>query len=157
MAVFAVAGGFAQSLALPRQSLALQTPMGEKVFHVEIVQSESARQQGLMHRDSLLPDQGMLFVFNPPAPAHFWMKDTLVALDMLFMDDHGRLVCLRQDAQPHDLKPYSCKKNVAFVIEVPAGTAARLQLQLGDHLVKGSDLSWILNISSPPPGTNAIP
>ncbi len=145
------------SLCSATHLVILNTSSGSVSLSVEIAQNERERSQGLMKRKELLKNQGMLFIFDPPRPAHFWMKDTLVPLDMLFFDAQGKLVCLKPNARPHDLKPFSCHKKVAYVLEVSAGTAAQVGLQVGKHVLNISGSSWISKPSSIPPGTTATP
>jgi uncharacterized protein len=99
----------------------------------EVARTEAERQRGLMHRERLAPDEGMLFVF-PTAAAHaFWMKNTLIPLDMIFIDDDGRVVGVVERAQPHSLEPRSGGVS-RYVLEVNGGWAAAHAIRKGDRV-----------------------
>jgi uncharacterized membrane protein (UPF0127 family) len=75
---------------------------------------------------------GMVFPFHPPQVANFWMKNTYIELDMLFIDEHGRVTKIIQRAPPLSLQTLSSDTKVAAVLELKGGEAARLGLQTGD-------------------------
>jgi uncharacterized membrane protein (UPF0127 family) len=109
-------------------------------FAVEVVDTEPLRQQGLMHRESLPADQGMLFVFEREQPLAFWMKNTLIPLDILYFDAQRRLVSVARSVPP-------CKRAVCpnypsagpalYTLELRAGIAAELAVTRGDELLFG--------------------
>jgi uncharacterized membrane protein (UPF0127 family) len=84
-----------------------------------------------MHRDALDRDSGMLFVFTPPQPVGFWMKDTFIPLDLLFFDKDGRLVHIHENALPLDETPIVVSQNIRAVLEINGGLAKKLGLKLG--------------------------
>lgn len=104
---------------------------------VEIADDASERAQGLMGRRTLPPGHGMLFVYETPRPASFWMKDTLIPLDMLFFDAAGRLRHVHPQATPLDLTPIpgaapgDPDPDRLLVLELGGGEAARLGLAPG--------------------------
>lgn len=104
---------------------------------VEIADDASERAQGLMGRRTLPPGHGMLFVYETPRPASFWMKDTLIPLDMLFFDAAGRLRHVHPQAIPLDLTPIpgaapgDPDPDRLLVLELGGGEAARLGLAPG--------------------------
>lgn len=111
------------------------------VFTVEVARTDADRQRGLMFRKTLAPNRGMLFVFSDDAPRAFWMKNTLISLDMIFVDHDGTVVGVQRavpcgsagsavDACP----AYSSGSPARYVIEVRAGTVKRLGLAVGDHV-----------------------
>ncbi len=105
------------------------------VFRVELATTNAQRERGLMYRTSLPADQGMLFVFPYDAPQAFWMKNTLIPLDMLFFDKQHKLVSMQLDVPPCKADPcpvYPSGKPVVYVLELSAGTAARLGITIGD-------------------------
>ena len=114
-----------------------QVTVGPATFQVEIAQTATDRQQGLMFRRELPPDQGMLFV-QPPGPALFWMKNTTIPLDLLYFDAEGRLLQIVAAAPPcttPDCPIYSsAAATVRYILEINAGEAARRGIQLGDRL-----------------------
>ena len=100
-------------------------------FTVEIAQTEAQREQGLMNRTSMPATAGMLFIYDAPVNAHFWMKDTLIPLDMIFVDPAGRVTRVQANARPEDLSIIDGGPNVQFVVEINAGLAARLDIAPG--------------------------
>lgn len=100
-------------------------------FTVEIAQTEAQRELGLMNRSSLPATAGMLFVFDAPTHARFWMKDTLIPLDMIFVDPSGRVTRVKANARPQDLSIIDGGADVQFVVEINAGLAAALDIAPG--------------------------
>jgi uncharacterized protein len=116
--------------------LKVYMPDGRSVT-AELALSEAQRARGLMGRPRILPDQGMLFVFDTEAIHSFWMKNTLVALDMIWLDRDHRIVHIAADVQPCPGDP--CPSTTParpglYVLELKAGTAAELKLKLFDRL-----------------------
>jgi len=107
---------------------ALRWPDGSARFTVEIADDAAERAQGLMFRESLDPSAGMLFIYDRPQPAAFWMKNTLIPLDILFFDASGRLTGFHENAVPHDETPLPGGNAVAMVLEIPGGRARALGL-----------------------------
>ena len=103
-------------------------------FQVEVMDSAEERAQGLMFRESLPRFSGMLFVYDRPQPVAFWMKNTLIPLDMLFFDAAGRLVRVKSEAQPHDETPVVGGDAIQYVLEINGGLAAELGIDLGAEL-----------------------
>lgn len=108
----------------------------EAVFTVELALDEASQREGLMWRDHLEPQAGMLFVFTPPRPAQFWMKNTLIPLDMIFIDPLGRVRHVEREAVPGDLTSRGpAGVTTAAVLEIAGGRAAEVGLELGDLAV----------------------
>lgn len=106
-------------------------------FSVELATDAAAREHGLMQRTALAADHGMLFVFATSAPRAFWMKDTLLTLDILYFDDARKLVSVQHDVPPCVADPcpvYPSAGAARYVLELPAGTARQLGVQRGDPL-----------------------
>lgn len=91
---------------------------------VEVARSDSERQRGLMFRDRLLPGWGMLFLFDGAKPLTFWMRNTYVPLDMIFIDANYHVVGVVHDAEPLTDEPRRVEGDAQFVLEVEAGWAA---------------------------------
>lgn len=102
--------------------------------HVEIVDDESSRELGLMYRRSLGADYGMLFVFDSAAVQTFWMKNTLLPLDMIFVDAGGRIVTVHQNTKPSSLQTYASSEPALTVVEVNAGFARSRGIRKGDRM-----------------------
>ena len=97
-------------------------------FSVEVAATPSEQERGLMMRTSLAPDRGMIFPFNPPKFASFWMKNTLIPLDLLFVRADGSIDHIAENAAPESLEPIVSGGEVAAVLELAGGTSARLGL-----------------------------
>ncbi|MDO5613961.1 MAG: DUF192 domain-containing protein [Paracoccus sp. (in: a-proteobacteria)] len=111
---------------------------------VEVVDTPDTRARGLMFRRNLPQMQGMLFVYEQPQPVSFWMRNTLIPLDMLFMDDSGTVRHIHAQAQPLDETPIpgaargDTNPNRLLVLEIAGGEAARLGLKPGDVMAHPS-------------------
>jgi uncharacterized membrane protein (UPF0127 family) len=99
---------------------------GSARFRVEVADDEAERAQGLMFRESLAASAGMLFIYPEAQPVAFWMKNTLIPLDMLFFDDAGRLVKLHENAVPGDLSAIPGEGRVRMVLEINGGLSRRI-------------------------------
>ncbi|PSJ36551.1 DUF192 domain-containing protein [Allosphingosinicella deserti] len=105
----------------------LEIRAGGKVhtFTVEVARSQDEQAYGLMNRQQLAPAEGMVFPFAPPRPASFWMKNTLIPLDMIFVRADGTIARIAT-AQPLSLKPVGVGEPVLAVLEIAGGRAAEL-------------------------------
>jgi uncharacterized membrane protein (UPF0127 family) len=112
----------------------LRWPGGGESFAVEVADDGAERAQGLMFRESLDPAAGMLFVYETPRRAQFWMKNTLIPLDMIFADATGRVTRVHSRAIPGDLTPIDGGDGVAFVLEINGGLAEKLGITPGAEL-----------------------
>jgi uncharacterized protein len=108
---------------------------GRHDFTVELAETPAQQEQGLMFRQSLAPDAGMLFDFKQPTVATMWMRNTLIPLDMLFVDQHGRIVNIAQRAVPESDATIAAAAPVRAVIELNGGTAERLGIEPGDRVL----------------------
>ncbi len=103
-------------------------------FTIEIAQTPEQLQHGLMFRRSMPANHGMLFLFPKPQPITMWMKNTYIPLDMLFLNEEGVIVDIHENAVPESLAIIAAKKPTQMVLEVNAGTVARLGLSIGQTL-----------------------
>jgi uncharacterized protein len=103
-------------------------------FAVEVADDPAERSQGLMFRTELPAASGMLFVYDSPRSVSFWMKNTLIPLDMVFADATGTVTRVHEGAVPGDLSPIDGGPGVQFVLEINAGLAAKLGLGPGAQL-----------------------
>ncbi|HTZ37548.1 MAG TPA: DUF192 domain-containing protein [Stellaceae bacterium] len=132
----ALPGGL-QAWALERfatAELSIATARGTQRFTVELALSEPQMEQGLMFRRSLAPDAGMLFDFKTPTTATMWMKNTLIPLDMLFLDERGRIIDIHERAVPLSTDVIAPRAPARYVVELNGGTAARLGIRPGDQV-----------------------
>ena len=106
-------------------------------FDVEIARTPQEQEKGLMFRKELAADGGMLFPMAPPRTASFWMENTLIPLDMLFVHTDGTIAFIKENAQPYSRIPVSAGVPVAAVLELRGGRAAELGIAEGDRLAWG--------------------
>lgn len=110
---------------------------GER-YTVEIAADDASRARGLMFRDEMARDRGMLFIHDVEAPQAYWMKNTRIPLDILYFDSGLRLVSQQRDVPPctsgYRCPPYPSRAPARYVLELNAGEAARLSLQDGTTL-----------------------
>ena len=107
--------------------------IGRETFILEIVDTPKLRETGLMHRKSMAPDHGMLFVFEHRQFLGFWMRNTLIPLDILYVDTDGRVATIRQ-MKPLDETSIASGEPVLYAIELNEGAAARAGVKEGDRL-----------------------
>jgi uncharacterized protein len=124
----------AQQPPLPKEPLTILTKGGPRKFMVEVTRTEEQREEGLMFRRSMPLDQGMLFDFKEPMITQMWMKNTLIPLDMLFVDAHGRIVNIAANTVPKSLATISAAAPVRVVIELNGGVARTLGIKPGDRV-----------------------
>jgi uncharacterized membrane protein (UPF0127 family) len=129
-----VSAGAAALERFEKSELTIVTTKGETVFQVELAKTRDQHAQGLMYRRKLAIDAGMLFIYDTPQPASFWMKNTFIPLDMLFIGKDGRIVNFHQRTVPHSLTPIRSKGKVLAILELNGGTAARLEIKAGDQV-----------------------
>ena len=112
--------------------LLVKSATGEHRFTVEIAADDSTRAQGLMFREELAPDAGMLFDFQEARPVSFWMRNTLIPLDMIFIRSDGTIANIHVNARPLDPTSIPSDGPVEFVLEIPGGRTVELGIAAGD-------------------------
>jgi uncharacterized membrane protein (UPF0127 family) len=116
--------------------------LGGKRFSVEIADTSEKQALGLMFRDSMPADHGMLFIFPREAPRSFWMKNTRIPLDIMYFNEDLELVSISADTPPCKVRycpSYPSRVPAKFVLELNAGTASELGVELGDRLTVDLD------------------
>lgn len=103
-------------------------------YSLERAESNQARIKGLSDRDSLAPQSGMLFVFDPPAEQCIWMKDMRFDLDIIWLDEAKKVIKLEQAVKPETYPASFCAANTKYVIEMNSGDAQALGLAAGQQL-----------------------
>jgi len=103
-------------------------------FTIEFANTDEKRKLGLMHRTEMAADAGMLFDFGEPQPVSMWMKNTLISLDMAFIDETGIIKNIAANTTPRSLESIRSSAPVTAVLEVNGGTLARLGIEAGDQL-----------------------
>jgi hypothetical protein len=114
--------------------LEIATRTGVHVFAVEMAVTPEQQAKGLMFRRELPEGQGMLFDFQTEQPASFWMKNTYISLDMIFIRADGRILRVAENTVPHSEALVSSGGPVRAVLEVIAGTAKKLGIAAGDRV-----------------------
>ena len=112
----------------------LRGAWGTAKFNIEIADTPESRAEGLMFRESLPAGSGMLFVYEKPGHATFWMKNTSIPLDMIFFDSQGRVTSIYRDAIPHDTSLIDGGEDVAAALEINAGMASRFGIDIGSQI-----------------------
>ena len=112
-----------------------QLVINDIVFEVELAITPDERKMGLKQRKNLAENQGMLFIYSEPQIISFWMKQTLIPLDILFFDSNGQLLEAFDTVPPCTTSPckrYTNQKPSQFVLEIPAGTRKKFNIKVGD-------------------------
>jgi uncharacterized membrane protein (UPF0127 family) len=122
--------GDVPAMELPRK---VTMRIGDQAFTLEVAATDTDRQFGLMYRKSLPPDRGMIFVFPDAAPRSFWMRNTLIPLDILYLDETGRVVSVAQ-MKPLDESGVPSGGAAKYAIELNEGTAKRVNVSAGAKL-----------------------
>lgn len=113
--------------------LTIRSTTGDRLFTVQVAATLEQQEHGLMFFRSLPADQGMIFPYDPPQDISFWMKDTLIPLDMLFIRADGTIARI-VTAKPLDETAVPAGEPVAAVLEIRGGRAAELGIRVGDHV-----------------------
>jgi uncharacterized protein len=115
---------------------ALTVESGGRVhrFTVEVASTADQQAQGLMYRDRLGDNEGMIFPFPSPRPASFWMRNTLIPLDMIFIRQDGTIARIAANTVPHSEQPVNSGEPVAAVLELRGGRTAELGIREGDRV-----------------------
>lgn len=119
---------------LQQVPLTIRSTSGEHRFTVMVARSPGEQAAGLMFRESLGPQEGMIFPYNAPQEVGFWMKNTLIPLDMIFIRPDGTIARIAANTKPHSLEPVLSLEPVAAVLEIRGGRAAELGIKAGDRV-----------------------
>lgn len=132
----APAGGQEVLETFERDHLVIATASGERhSFEIELALTAAQQRQGLMFRQRLAAEAGMLFVYEPAREVGMWMVNTLVPLDMLFIEGDGTIIKVVERTVPLSRRIIASDRPVAGVLEVNAGTVARLGIEAGDRVL----------------------
>ena len=116
------------------QTVIVNTVSGVACFEVEIADTHWRRARGLMHRDALGANEGMLFIYEQDRPVTFWMKNVAFPLDLLFIDSSGRIAYIVEEAAPDSNAPIASGVAVGSVLELRGGASRRAQIRPGDSV-----------------------
>jgi uncharacterized membrane protein (UPF0127 family) len=122
----------AKAQSLPTSPLTIESGSARHTFTVELAATGPERDTGLMHRNQLAADRGMLFDFQREQPVRFWMRNTFIPLDMIFIRANGEIIAIAENTVPHSETPVGPPRPAQAVLELAGGTAARLGLKPGD-------------------------
>ncbi len=114
--------------------LVLHSSTGDHSFNVEVVDTPESRAKGLMFVQELADDAGMLFDFKEERPVSFWMRNTFIPLDMIFVGADGVVKNIHVNARPHDVTGIPSEGPVQFVLEIPGGRSVEIGLKPGDTM-----------------------
>jgi uncharacterized membrane protein (UPF0127 family) len=131
----AVVSVAAASITFEEAPLTIDAESGQFEFQVEMAVSPEQRGMGLMFREDLAEDHGMLFDFGKPQRASMWMRNTYVPLDMLFIGTDGRITQIAADTRPLSDAVIASREPVRAVLELRAGVTAKLGIRPGDRVV----------------------
>ena len=122
--------GFAREL----ERLVVETEAGKLDFFVEIADTAKSREIGLMYRKSLPANQGMLFIYDREQQIRFWMRNTPIPLDMIFVSNDGVIKFIHHNAEPYSLTSVGPKQPVRFVLEINGDLSRKLAIKVGDKV-----------------------
>jgi uncharacterized membrane protein (UPF0127 family) len=118
--------------------LEIRSAKGAHRFTVELARTPDQQMQGLMFRRKLDADAGMLFVYQEPVVARYWMKNTYIPLDMIFIAPDGHISSIAERTVPLSLATISSDVPVIAVLELNGGTASRLGIKIGDKVIQAA-------------------
>ncbi|MBD3270108.1 DUF192 domain-containing protein [Candidatus Peregrinibacteria bacterium] len=125
-------------MVLPKKRLLILDHQENSIeFNVEVAETPLERQQGLMFREKLPADEGMLFIFQSSGEVNFWMKNTLIPLDIIYINSAKEIVHIAKNAIPCEEEPcplYSSNGDTQFVLEINAGLSDQLGIEIGDRV-----------------------
>ncbi len=133
------AGGCRESGAPATAPATVQMAIGNETFKLEVADTEVKAKRGLMYRESMPPDHGMLFIFDDNAPRAFWMENTLIPLDIIYLQGSGRVVSVKS-MKPRDRTPVPSDAPAMYAIELNQGAADRAGVRAGDVLIIPPDV-----------------
>lgn len=132
LAVFFCAS--AHAAPLPHSTVSIATKHGWALFHVEVAGDQATQEKGLMYRRHMAANAGMLFDFHEPSYVTFWMKNTLLPLDMIFIRQDGTIAGIAANAKPESLDLIKSPEAVRAVLEINGGRAAALGIEPGQRV-----------------------
>lgn len=131
LALSFVGGCDSKQAPAPGQAKTVRVQLGKRQFTLEVADDDASRQRGLMYRRVLPADGGMIFVFEQEDVLDFWMKNTYIPLDIVYLDKSGKVITIKQ-MKPLDQTTVSSEKPAKFAIELNEGTAAEVGVKTGD-------------------------
>jgi uncharacterized protein len=134
VALFSLFLAAGPALALPTENITVDTAKGHTVFKVEIAGDHASQEKGLMFRKKMAPNAGMIFDFHQEVMTSFWMKNTILPLDIIFIRTDGTVSSVAANAVPMSETPIPSSEPVRAVLELNAGRAAQIGMVPGDKV-----------------------
>lgn len=125
-------------ITFQNSSLTIQTKDSEYIFNIEIAITEKERSRGLMYRKELKQTEGMLFLYPEKQIIKMWMKNTLIPLDMIFINNNGKIIDIFKMTIPKDLTPIGPDVKLKGVLEINGGLTSYLNINKGDFIIHPS-------------------
>ena len=125
-------------ITFQKSSLTIQTKDSEYIFNIEIAVTEKERSRGLMYRKELKQTEGMLFLYPEKQIIKMWMKNTLIPLDMIFINNNGKIIDIFKMTIPKDLTPIGPDVKLKGVLEINGGLTSYLNINKGDFIIHPS-------------------
>ena len=142
-----IASNVAALEACQEDAVYLRGDWGQARFSIDVVDTPETRSQGLMFVEDMPRMTGMLFVYDREQTVSFWMKNTLIPLDMIFADGAGVVQRVHENAVPHDLTAIPGGSNIQYVLEINGGLSERLGIDVGTEMrhpsISGNVASWL--------------
>jgi len=113
--------------------VSIENNLGEKIeFKAYIAQNYKQKRKGLMYIENLPENESMLFHFNPPRDVSMWMKNTVISLDIIFLDSNKKIIKIHRNAEPESLKSIRSVKKAEWVLEINAGVSENYKIDIGN-------------------------
>ena len=135
---FTNANADTNKITFQNSSLTIQTKDSEYIFNIEIAITEKERSRGLMYRKELKQTEGMLFLYPEKQIIKMWMKNTLIPLDMIFINNNGKIMDIFKMTIPKDLTPIGPDVKLKGVLEINGGLTSYLNINKGDFIIHPS-------------------
>jgi uncharacterized membrane protein (UPF0127 family) len=134
LALVFVAGSVTAASALPAATISVETPKGPTTFKVEVANDHASQEKGLMFRKTMAANAGMLFDFHTTVMTTFWMKNTILPLDIIFIRSDGTISSIAGNAVPYSEAPIPSSEPIRAVLEINGGRAKALGIEPGDKV-----------------------
>ena len=125
----------ANEMKFKKSLIVIKTQNSEYIFNVEVAETASERSRGLMYREQLKQNEGMLFIYPERQIIKMWMKNTFIPLDMIFIDENGKIIKIIKMTTPKDLTPIGPEVKLKSVLEINGGLTSYLNINIGDKII----------------------
>lgn len=125
----------ANEIKFKKSLIVIKTQNSEYIFNVEVAETALERSRGLMYREQLKQNEGMLFIYPEKQIIKMWMKNTFIPLDMIFIDENGKIIKIIKMTSPKDLTPIGPEVKLKSVLEINGGLTSYLNINIGDKII----------------------